>query len=202
MGRLIVVVGNSGVGKTTLTSALEELAPFAVGREQHNERPFQALMKADPRRYALANQVDFLLLRAEQEHTIRESNKNGLIDGGLDLDFYGFTRLFQHKGYLSDADFALCERLFTQLRAGLGPPDLIVRLVAPVKVVAQRYAQRGRPLEIAERTDLAELGRLVDEWLDSLPAESLLTIDVTSGGSLAGPALQSIMAQIQARLSH
>jgi deoxyadenosine/deoxycytidine kinase len=180
MGRLVMVVGNSGAGKTTLVNALAEAAPFAVGREQHAERPFQALMKADPPRYALANQLDYLLYRAEQERSLRQSPADGLIDGGLDLDYYGFTHLFHHKGYLSDAEFALCERLYRQLRLGLGPPDLIVRLVVPLDVVAQRYARRGRPLEIAARQDLAALGRFVDGWLDRLPASSVLSIDAVA----------------------
>ncbi len=102
MGQLVVVVGNSGVGKTTLVNALARLAPFTVAREQHAERPFQALMKANPSRYALANQLDYLLYRAEQEQAIRQSPDIGLVDGGLDLDFYGFTQLFHHNGYLSD----------------------------------------------------------------------------------------------------
>lgn len=180
MGRVVVVVGNSGAGKTTLVNALAEVAPFAVGREQHAERPFQALMKADPPRHALANQLDYLLYRAEQERALRQLPGTGLIDGGLDLDYYGFTHLFHQKRYLTDDEFALCGRLYRQLRLSLGPPDLIVRLVAPLDVVVERHARRGRPLEIAAREDLQQLGQLVDDWLDGLPAGSLWTIDMSS----------------------
>ena len=97
MGKLITIVGNSGVGKTTLAAELCRRASFAVGLEQHTERPFQALMAADPRRYALANQVDYLLLRAEQERAIRARPEPGLVDGGLDLDFYGLLACFASK---------------------------------------------------------------------------------------------------------
>ena len=94
MGKVIVIAGNSGVGKTTLVGALCRARPFATGLEQHAERPFQALMAADPTRYALANQFDYLLLRAEQERVFRAGPATALIDGGFDLDFHGFTRLF------------------------------------------------------------------------------------------------------------
>lgn len=188
------------MGKTTLVNALCRMAPFIAGQEQHSERPFQALMKDDPHRYALANQLDYLLYRAEQEQAIRQSGSLGLIDGGLDLDFYGFTQLFHEKGYLTDAELTLCGRLYTQLRAGLGPPDLIVRLVAPTEVVAERYARRGRTLEIAERNDLAKLGALVDTWLDDLPDDALLTIDVSADDVLEAGSLESILSRILGRL--
>jgi deoxyadenosine/deoxycytidine kinase len=201
MGRLVVVVGNSGAGKTTLVNALAQAASFAVGREQHAERPFQALMKVDPQRYALANQVDYLLYRAEQEKALRQLDGVGLIDGGLDLDYYGFTHLFHHKGYLTDAEFALCGRLYRQLRLGLGPPDLIVRLAVPLGVAVERYGRRGRPLEIAEREDLAQLGRLTDAWLGGLSPGTCLAVDGADDTILRPDRLRAIAVAIREQIS-
>jgi len=181
MGKIILVVGNSGVGKTTLTAALGAARPLATGLEQHAERPFQALMAADPHAYALANQVDYLLLRAEQERALRAGPLTGLIDGGLDLDFHGFTRLFHARGYLDDASLALCARLYDTLRGLLGPPDLILYLTAPLDVVLDRYARRGRALEIARRDDLAEMKRFVAEWLNGVTAP-VIPVDAADEG--------------------
>src|SRR5512134_3252917 len=115
MGKLIVIVGPSGVGKTTLVRALAQAYPFETAFEQHLERPFQSLFKQD-KRYALANQMDYLLYRAEQERVLRAAPQTGLVDGGLDLDFHGFTRLFHARGLLTDAEFDLCQRLYELLR--------------------------------------------------------------------------------------
>jgi deoxyadenosine/deoxycytidine kinase len=180
MSNIIVIVGNSGVGKTTLCAALSAAGAFATGLEQHAERPFQALMAADPPRYALANQVDYLLRRAEQERALRAGPLPGLIDGGLDLDFHAFTRLFHARGYLSDAEFDLCARLYDSLRALLGPPDLILHLAAPPAVVEARYAARGRPLEIARRDDLALMERFIAEWLAGVSHIPIIPIDATA----------------------
>ena len=87
MKKLIVIVVPSGVGKTTLAQALCAKHDFAIAYEQHNERPFQALFKQDAK-YALANQLDYLLFRAEQERELRQSDKPALMDGGLDLDVH------------------------------------------------------------------------------------------------------------------
>ena len=84
MNKLIAVIGASGVGKTALVQALAKAHPlvlstvegFATAYEQHAERPFQTLFKNDSR-YAFANQIDYLLLRAEQEKALRASPKLG-----------------------------------------------------------------------------------------------------------------------------
>lgn len=198
MGKIIVIVGNSGVGKTTLAAALCRVRPFAHGLEQHAERPFQALMAAEPTRYALANQVDYLLLRAEQERAIRGGPAHGLIDGGLDLDFHGFTHLFHHKGYLTAEEFALVERLYKNLRGLLGPPDLILYLTAPLPVVEARHTQRGRPLEIARRDDLAFMSRCIEQWMAVENAAPTLNIDAAADDFCAPKALAVLLDRIDA----
>jgi deoxyadenosine/deoxycytidine kinase len=179
MGKLITVVGNTGVGKTTLTQLLAEQGQLFGGLEQIGERPFQALFAQDLTRYALANQVDYLLLRAEQEWTIRRQPITGIQDGGLDLDFQLFTRSFYQKGYLSTAEFDLCERFYTFCRHLLPPPDLIIHLTAPPAVIAQRYRRRNRPLEIAQVADLAALERLLAQWLATVTTP-VIVVDATA----------------------
>lgn len=196
MGKVIVIAGNSGVGKTTLAAALCRRHPFVTGMEQHAERPFQALMAADPPRYSLANQVDYLLLRAEQERDIRRGTAAGLIDGGLDLDFHGFTRLFHHKGYLTSAEFALLERLYTELRILLGSPDLILYLTAPLPVVEARYARRGRALEIARRDDLAQMERFVSEWMAVERAAPIIRINAAADDYCSPANLTALLQQM------
>ncbi|MEW5940639.1 MAG: hypothetical protein AB1750_13295, partial [Chloroflexota bacterium] len=100
MSTLISIVGASGVGKTSLARALSSRSDFALGLESHVERPFQALFQRDPR-HALANQLDFLLFRAEQERDLRSGPRPAIVDGGLDLDFHGFSRLFHARGWLT-----------------------------------------------------------------------------------------------------
>ena|SRR5687768_7205909 len=178
MNKLIAVVGASGVGKTALVQALARAHPFATAYEQHAERPFQTLFKNDSR-YAFANQIDYLMLRAEQEKTLRAFTLTGLIDGGLDLDFHGFTRLFHSRGLLTEPEFNLCRRVYNVLRATMPPPELIVRLQADESTVAGRLAKRDR-INIANTEDTALFNSFLDEWLADIPSENLLQLDVSN----------------------
>jgi deoxyadenosine/deoxycytidine kinase len=195
--KLITIVGNSGVGKTTLAEKLCATGQFVRGLEQkQEERPFQALMAADLSRYALANQIDFLLARAEQELAIRNGRETGLLDGGLEVDFFIFTRHFARRGYLSPAEYELCERLYTTLRQTLPPPDCIIWLNAPVEVAMSRHAARGRPLEIAQQTDLAELDELLRNWLASPPPSPIWRIEAAGDEYLQDEAVAKMVERL------
>ena len=180
MSKLISIIGPSGVGKTTLARVLCEKHDFAIAYEQHNERPFQTLFKQDPK-YALANQLDYLLHRAEQEHEMRQSNKPALMDGGLDLDFHGFTRLFHLHGWLNDEEFKLCQRFYTLTRSLLPPPDLIIALSASAKTISDRLAARNR-INIASSEDAQSVSQFMDQWLETISEEKIIRLDITQEG--------------------
>jgi deoxyadenosine/deoxycytidine kinase len=177
MNKLVVVVGPSGVGKTTFVQALAETGNFQTALEQHTERPFQAIAKED-RHYLFHNQMDYLLLRAEQERDLRRAGGVGLMDGGLDLDFHGFTRLFLQRGLLSPEQFDVCRRFYVFARACLPLPDLIVRLRAAEETVAVRMSRRKR-INIVSAEDTVLFESFLDEWLAALPPEKVLELDVT-----------------------
>jgi deoxyadenosine/deoxycytidine kinase len=177
MNKLISIVGASGVGKTTLVRALSKTGKFATAFEQHVERPFQTLFKQD-KKYGLANQIDYLLMRAEQEKELRAASQIGLMDGGLDLDFHGFTRLFLSRNLLSGSEYDLCQRLFTFIRITQPRPELFVRLVADEGTVASRLSTRDR-INIASAEDTTLFNSFLDQWLLSVPSYQVLNVDVS-----------------------
>ena len=197
MNKLIVVVGASGVGKTTLVRALAKTGQFETAFEEHSERPFQALFKQD-KRYALANQLDYLLMRAEQERELRSGLKMGLMDGGLDLDYHGFTRLFHIRGLLTDPEFELCRRLYLHNRKLLPIPEFIIALSAPPEVVSERLASRSR-INIASAEDTVMMNQFITGWLESLPQDQILYLDTTGEDENYREATKRILEMIHSR---
>jgi deoxyadenosine/deoxycytidine kinase len=177
VNELISIVGASGVGKTSLVRALAGTGRFATALESHTDRPFQILFKED-KRYGLANQIDYFLLRAEQERELRAASQIGLMDGGLDLDFHCFTRLFLSRNLLAEPEYELCRRVYTFIRGYLPRPELFVRLAANEGTIASRLATRDR-INIARAEDTALFNSFLDEWLSSLPSDQVLKLDVS-----------------------
>ena len=195
MGKLINIVGNNASGKTSLTEALCQKTGFAAWLESHQDRPYQPLFSKDVRRYALPNQIDYLLRRAEQEREIREGEITGVQDGGLDQDYYLYTRLFHHKGFLNDREFALCQRVYQALRAGSPAPDLIVWLQTPLELLHQRIQARARMIDLQQIVTLDDLPLLdiyLDEWLSKISSDRRLILNVSASSDLLPPLLAAL----------
>ena len=199
MGKLVAIVGNTGVGKTTLVDKLCADSNFTACYEESVLRPFQVLFSEDHKSYALANQVDFLLARAVQEQHVRSVDLTGLEDGGLELDFHVYTKLFHQKGFLSHEAYALCERLYHFIREFLPAPELFIYLQASIHDLTKRFEKRGDVLRLAQIEDMQAIENLLSDWLGSIPQENLVIINSESEERDFSMCIQAISGFLEGR---
>ena len=198
MGNLVVVVGNTGSGKTTLTRLLCEELSYLPYWEHPTKRVFHKRFACDPKRWSLANQIDFLVFSAEQEWMIRQSTTNGVQDGGLDLVFHVFTRYMFETGRMGQDEYDLCHRTYTLIRQVLPPPDVVIRVSASLPVLARRRKGRGRLTDesIIGTDELAAFELLLDRWTQQIDKAPVLSVDSMDAFEFS-PNMKSLASKIQ-----
>ena len=195
MGKLVVIIGNSGSGKTTLAKLLSKEGAFSAYFEQHLERPFQKKFSENLKTYALANQLDYLLYRMEQEIKIRREAATAIQDGGLEMDFYVFTRLFYQNAYLDQDEYDLIRRYYESTRSLLPLPDLAIFLDAPLEMLARRKSGRGRELDISRVEDLKPMQACLEDLCRVFPR--LLPVDTSDNDPSFSRHLEMILETIR-----
>ena len=196
MGKLVVIIGNSGSGKTTLARLLSRQGAYPAYFEQHLERPFQKKFSKDLKTYALANQLDYLLYRVEQEIRIRREDVTGIQDGGLEMDFFVFTRLFYQNAYLDQDEYDLCRRYYDSIRALLPLPDLAIYLNAPLDMLARRKNGRGRELDISKVEDLKPMQACLDDLCREV-FPRIIHLDTSDNDPAYSRHLENLLQQIK-----
>ncbi len=192
----LVVEGPIGVGKTTLARRLASHFGCELLLERAEENPFLERFYQDPRSGALPTQLHFLFQRMRQVEELRQAD---LFSGGLVADFMlPKERLFAGVT-LGDDEYRLYDEVYTRLGPEAPEPDLVIFLQAPVSVLLERIARRGRPME--RQIDSGYLQRLVDAYnrlfyhFDDAP---LLIVNATEIDlSTSGPDFSRLLAQVE-----
>lgn len=171
----IVIEGPIGVGKTTLARRLAASFGSDLLLEEADENPFMDRFYRNPRSVAFQTQLFFLFQRARQMQDLKQTDMFSPVrvaDFILEKD-----RLFAELT-LDEEEFKLYEQVYSHLTIDAPIPDLVIYLQAPVDVLQQRIAKRGRDYEHGLSADyLSRLNEAYTRFFYDYRASPLLIVN-------------------------
>lgn len=175
--RIIVVAGNIGAGKTSLTERLGARLSWETAFESVSDNPYLSDFYADMQAWSFHLQIFFLGHRAEQYLQMARSPRSVILDRSIYEDAYIFARALHHMGHLRERDYLAYKRVFDLLVSTLPPPNLLIYLKAPVDALVERIRRRGRQIESGITKEyLALLDTFYNEWISTFEICPVLTI--------------------------
>jgi deoxyadenosine/deoxycytidine kinase len=175
--RLVLVAGNIGAGKTSLTERIGARLGWQTSFESVADNPYLADFYADMRQWSFHLQVFFLGHRAEQHLALAHSPQSAISDRSIYEDAFIFARALHELGNLSERDYLAYRHVYDLIVANLPRPDLLIHLDAPVEVLMQRIHRRGRTIEGGITPEyLSLLKSFYREWLETFDLCPVLTI--------------------------
>ena len=176
--RYVVVEGVIGVGKTTLVNGLATELNARTVFESFDENPFLEAFYADQARNAFATEMFFLVHRFNQQELFAQED---LIQRHAVSD-YLFEKCRIFAGLTLNAhELTLFDRVYDILLRQIPTPDLVLYLHAPVPVLEDRIARRGRSYEKSiDPGYLMGLDRRYREHMQRTPADRLVSLDTTT----------------------
>ncbi len=174
----VVVAGNIGTGKTTLTNKLSERLGWKPNFESVEGNPFLEDFYVDMERWAYHLQVYFLTHRFNTHRDIELSNSSSIQDRSIYEDAHIFARNLYENGTMSQREYDTYHNLYTTMTGYLNPPDLMIYLKRSVPKLMERIKERNRECEKEIAVDyIAQLNRYYDEWFEHYDQGKCLIID-------------------------
>ena len=173
----VLVSGNIGAGKTSLTERLGEKLGWETAYESVDDNPYLADFYADMRSWAFYLQIFFLGHRAKQHMALAKSEISAIIDRSIYEDAEVFARAALELGTVIDRDYGTYRQVFDLVVSLLPTPDLLIYLKVSVPVLMGRIRARGRDMEGGVTEEyLSLLEKYYEDWMAGFDICPTLTI--------------------------
>lgn len=174
----VVVAGNIGSGKTTLTKKLSEKLGWKPHFESVQDNPYLADFYKDMSRWSFPLQVYFLNHRFNTHRIIETLPASSIQDRSIYEDANIFARSLYDQGKLDKRDYENYRQLYDSMIQFLNPPTLMIFLRRSVPKLQERIKQRGRDYEQAIPVEyLTSLNEYYDEWYANYNLGKSLIVD-------------------------
>lgn len=141
----IVIEGNIGAGKTSLTKKIAEEYNAKLILEQFSDNPFLPKFYDNPEKYSFPLELSFLAERYNQLNN--ELNTKDIFKTFNIADYYFIKSLIFAQNTLSSDEYNLYRQIFNIIYKSLPIPDLFVFLHLPTEQLLKNIITRGRDYE-------------------------------------------------------
>lgn len=141
----LVIEGNIGAGKTTLSTRLAHELNAKLVLEQFSDNPFLPKFYNDPERYSFPLELSFLAERYKQLNS--ELRISSLFQPMIIADYFFMKSLIFAQNTLAKDEFQLYRQIFEIIYGSIPKPDLYVYLHLPVNQLLENIRTRGREYE-------------------------------------------------------
>lgn len=184
----IVIAGNIGSGKSTLTRMLFERYGWRQLQETVATNPYLDDYYRDLHRWAFNLEVFFLKQRFKDLLAISDSKETWVQDRSIYEGVYIFAANNHDMGNLSDRDYETYTELFENMMEIIHQPDLTIYLRASVPHLMGNIQLRGRDYEQSMPLDyMANLNQRYEDFFMHRYQGPLLVIDVDNMDFLHRP---------------
>ena len=141
----IVIEGNIGAGKTTLSKMIAKEFDAKLILEQFADNPFLPKFYKEPDKYSFQLELSFLAERYKQLN--QEVTSRDLFKPFTVADYYFMKSLIFARATLKEDEYNLYRQIFNIIYKSIPKPDLYVYLHINVQNLVSNISRRGRDYE-------------------------------------------------------
>ena len=174
----IVIAGNIGAGKTTMTEKLAPILRLKPIYESVDDNPYLTDFYDNMKRWSFNLQIFFLYKRFANQRKLSDSNQGFIQDRSIHEDKEVFARNLKDLKQMSQRDWETYKYLFNEIIGFLQEPDLIIYLKASTDTLISRIQNRKREFEKEISSEyIHSLNIYYNNWIAKIPSNRVLIID-------------------------
>ena len=178
--KYLVIEGNIGAGKTSLTKMIANQFNAKLVLEQFADNPFLPKFYENQERYSFPLEMSFL---ADRYNQLKSNLSNqDLFKSFTIADYYFMKSLIFAKNTLQDDEYHLYSTIFNIIYQTLPKPDLYVYLHVSVPALLENIKQRGRDYE--KTIKASYLQKIQDGYFEFFKQQSQFKVLILDTGNL------------------
>ena len=182
----VVIEGNIGAGKTTLSRMIAEKHNAKLVLEQFADNPFLPKFYKNQERYSFPLELSFLAERYKQLN--QELRSGSLFQPLIVADYFFMKSLIFARNTLAEDEYHLYRQIFEIIYQSIPKPDLYIYLQLPKDKLIANIKRRGREYEqTISAAYLENIQRGYFDFIKQHPEYTFLVLDTSNIDFVANP---------------